>query len=260
MANVGIPQGGQFPSKGELNSKLSNFFAGGKEFAVDRRTLYGKQAGRIYSDSLGLDDAGFMGAGAYLNPKSSPVAEGYQAADDQTIEKAGGDQSAFVQRDIPTSSTNYARPRTVAAGYDAERQTMTVVFRDGTFYNYYEVTQAEWDAFRASYSKGNPWLNKANKNQASDGLFVNKPRGDAGDMTMLDPEVRAALYRVARTFQQKAPPKPGRTTTMARLASGERVAVRNVAKSTTSASRSHKAHTAPTNPATAGKPNRRRTK
>lgn len=258
MANVGIPPGGQFPSKGELNSVLSNFFEGGKEFAVDRRTSYGKQAGRIYSDNLNSKDLGFMGAGAYLDPKSSPVAAGYTAADDETISAAGGDHSAFVQQDIPTSSTNYARPRTVAAGYDAERQTMTVVFRDGTFYNYYEVTQSEWDAFRASYSKGNPWLNKANKNQASDGLFVNKPRGDAGDMSKMGPEVRAALYRVARTFQQKAPPKAGRTTTVTRLASGERVTVRNVAKATTATNKAHKAHTAHTNPATAGKPNRRR--
>jgi hypothetical protein len=30
---------------------------------------------------------------------------------------------------------------------------MTVVFRDGTFYNYYQVTPGEWEAFHASYSK-----------------------------------------------------------------------------------------------------------
>lgn len=259
MANVGVPPGGQFPSKGELNAKLSSFFQGGKDFAVDRRTVGGKLSGRIYSDNLGPNDAGYMGAGEYLDPKSSPVPEGYRVADEEVISAAGGDQSAFIQRDVPTSSTNYARPRTVAAGYDASRQTMTVVFRDGTFYNYYEVTQSEWDAFRASYSKGNPWLNKRNSNQASDGLFVGKPRGDAGDMSQIDPEIRAALYRVARTYQQQAAPRPGRTTTTARLTSGETVQVRNNTKATIKANKAHKAHVAHTNPATAGR-QRRRTK
>jgi len=31
---------------------------------------------------------------------------------------------------LPTSTTNYQRPRTVAAGYDPKRETLTVVFRD----------------------------------------------------------------------------------------------------------------------------------
>lgn len=210
MANVGIPSGGQFPSKGELNSMLSNFFEGGKDFAVDRRTKMGKQADRVYSGDLNQHDIGMVSAGEYYSPSDYAPPAQFEA-NENVIFNAGGDNSAFMQKDIPTSSTNYSRPRTVAAGYDAERQTMTVVFRDGTFYNYYEVTQSEWDAFRASYSKGNPWLNKANSNQASDGLFIHKPRGNAGDMGKIDPAIREALYRVARTFQQVTPPKAGRT-------------------------------------------------
>jgi hypothetical protein len=104
--------------------------------------------------------------------------------------------------DIPTSTTNVSKPRTLAAGYDESRQTMTVVFRDGTVYNYYDVSAGEWQNFQASISKGNPWLNKANRNQGADGLFVGKPRGLA-DLTYLDPALKAAIVAEAREAQVK---------------------------------------------------------
>lgn len=127
----------------------------------------------------------------------------------QKMELDGEESSvAFTDTDIPTSSTDYSRPRTVAAGYDASRQTMTVVFRDGTFYNYYEVTTGEWQAFKASVSKGNPWLNKANKYQGSDGLFVGKPRGPA-DVSSISPEVRELLYKIVRAKQVTKGPRLG---------------------------------------------------
>lgn len=55
---------------------------------------------------------------------------------------------------VPTSTTNPARPRTVAAGYDRQRKTLTVMFRDGTLYNYYEVTSLVWGNFKRARSKG----------------------------------------------------------------------------------------------------------
>ena len=55
---------------------------------------------------------------------------------------------------VPTSTSNPERPRTVAAGYDAQEQKITVVFRDGTFYNYYEVSPTEWTQFKSRVSKG----------------------------------------------------------------------------------------------------------
>jgi hypothetical protein len=118
------------------------------------------------------------------------------------------DLTANILTDIPTSSTNYSRPRTVAAGYDEASETMTVVFRDGTFYNYYEVTPGEWEAFHASYSKGAPWLNRgfADGKQTADGIFINKPRGYA-DMTSIPPAVQEQLYRVARANQIVKQPK-----------------------------------------------------
>jgi hypothetical protein len=212
MANPGVPQGGRYPSRQEIDALLGPILSGDvSKLRVDRRKLYGKQAGRIFNDALTQKDieSGYQEAGEFYAPASYDKS---QTATDDVIDDAGGSMSAFVEWDVPTSSTDYKRPRTVAAGYDASRQVMTVVFRDGTFYNYYEVTAGEWEAFHASYSKGRPWLNKKSHTQAADGLFISKPRGDAGDMASVDPKIREALYRVARTQQQKTKPKAGRTT------------------------------------------------
>lgn len=92
--------------------------------------------------------------------------------------------------DIPTSSLNAARPRTVAAGYDESRRVLTVVFRDGTVWNYFNVTPGQWQNFHASVSKGRPWLN--------DQLFG---RGEPADMTSLNPAIYAQVYNAARRAQ-----------------------------------------------------------
>jgi len=55
---------------------------------------------------------------------------------------------------MPTSTINPDRPRTVAAGYSVDRAVLTVVFRDGTFYNYYDVEESTWGAFKSAVSKG----------------------------------------------------------------------------------------------------------
>jgi hypothetical protein len=79
---------------------------------------------------------------------------------------------------------------------------MTVMFRDGTLYNYYDVTPGEWQTFSASISKGAPWLNKGfpNGKQQVDGLFIGKPQGPA-DMSQVPESVRKSIYKVARTAQ-----------------------------------------------------------
>jgi hypothetical protein len=92
---------------------------------------------------------------------------------------------------VPTSSSNTKRPRTVAAGYDADRSVLTVVFRDGTWYNYYEVSLSEWKAFKSMVSKGKYIYN----------VLDYKPRGDA-DMAGLSAGVQKNLYGVARAYQR----------------------------------------------------------
>lgn len=91
---------------------------------------------------------------------------------------------------VPTSSTNPERPRTVAAGYDEDEEKLTVMFRDGTLYNYYEVTKGEWQSFKANRSKG-AYIYR---------VLDFKPRGYADD-TSIGRKERDALYRFARGLQ-----------------------------------------------------------
>ena len=53
-----------------------------------------------------------------------------------------------------TTSSNPDRPRTTSAGYDSKNQTLTVVFRDGTWWEYREVPPGMWEAFKGAESKG----------------------------------------------------------------------------------------------------------
>jgi hypothetical protein len=44
----------------------------------------------------------------------------------------------------PTKTSDPSRPRTLMASYWRDEQVLQVTFRDGTAYNYYEVSQNEW--------------------------------------------------------------------------------------------------------------------
>lgn len=94
--------------------------------------------------------------------------------------------------EVPTATSNPSRPRTVAAGYDPRRAILTLVFRDGTFYNYYEVTPDTWRQFRSLGSKG----------QFIADSLDDHPRG-AASTSDIQPEVLQAIYQVARTAQTR---------------------------------------------------------
>lgn len=64
-----------------------------------------------------------------------------------------GDDSELLPYQ-PTPSINPPRPRTKAAGYDPETQTLRVRFRDGTPWAYYNVPKNVWRNFRRSKSPG----------------------------------------------------------------------------------------------------------
>lgn len=112
--------------------------------------------------------------------------------------------------EIPTSSTDASRPRTLAAGWRAYQETrkldrdrrlgtLTVMFRDGTLYNYYDVPYSLWSTFKGSLSKG-PYVNKANRNQGSDGPLLAYPRGPA-NLAEVPDDVREDLQVLARGAQ-----------------------------------------------------------
>lgn len=93
---------------------------------------------------------------------------------------------------IPTSTINPDRPRTVAAGYDKAQRKLTVIFRDGTYYNYYEVSNTEWQNFKRARSKGR--FIAAYFDQQ-------KPRGPA-DVMSIPAFARETVYRFLRTGQK----------------------------------------------------------
>lgn len=53
-----------------------------------------------------------------------------------------------------TSTIDPESPRTLSAGYDAETHIMTIQFRDGTLWNYYDVPEEIWSEFENAESKG----------------------------------------------------------------------------------------------------------
>lgn len=109
----------------------------------------------------------------------------------QARSKGAGSRDPAPITVIPTSTTNPDRPRTIAAGYDADRQVLTIVFRDGTYYNYYTVDVNTWEKFKAYYSKGKEIIPK---------VLDAFPRGTA-NMTGSTSTSREQLYRISRTAQ-----------------------------------------------------------
>jgi hypothetical protein len=69
-----------------------------------------------------------------------------------TLARAGDDTLLLPYQ--PTPSINPPRPRTVAAGYDKDTETLRVRFRDGTPWEYYDVPPRVWRNFKRVKSPG----------------------------------------------------------------------------------------------------------
>lgn len=159
--------------------------SGDFSFAKD---VLGRAVGDGLWDEYWQDDQEGYG---YQNLAGSSVTVGGQSyvRPGTAVTSGRGRQPAPISI-VPTSTTNPERPRTVAAGYDEGRQVLTVVFRDGTFYNYYDVDRPTWEQFKAVQSKGRFIASNL------DSL----PRGTA-NMSKSPIFAREQLYRVARTGQ-----------------------------------------------------------
>lgn len=133
----------------------------------------------------------------YLYQNQSAQARGWSPQDQA---QGGYDASPAPITIVPTSTINPERPRTVAAGYDPAQRKLTVIFRDGTYYNYYEVGANTWGRFKAARSKGR--FIAAN-------LDAGYPRGPADVMT-IPVFARETVYRFLRTGQYyRAGTQPG---------------------------------------------------
>lgn len=135
---------------------------------------------------------------SYVSYQEQLANRGWEYSNYGSDEGWEGPKNAARIEDFPTSTTNPRRPRTVAAGWSSrsrkDQGRLTVVFRDGTYYNYYDVSYREWQDFRYEISKGR-YIKQ---------FLDSKPRGPA-DMSNMDARVRAAieiLYVTARTAQK----------------------------------------------------------
>lgn len=66
--------------------------------------------------------------------------------------RAGDDTELFPY--TPTPSINPPRPRTIAAGYSKDTQTLRIKFREGAVYEYYDVPENVWRNFKRVKSPG----------------------------------------------------------------------------------------------------------
>jgi len=165
-------------SRGEF-AKTTRFGSTLKTYGPDSDV---SQAYAILEDQPEAAQMGFdVTSGTYYDPKS------YNNLSSRARDKSFG-PAAITQR--PTSTSNPKRPRTVAAGYDKERQVLTLVFRDGTFYNYYDVSANMWQTFKSLPSKGK-YIKR---------YLDAKPRGEAS-MAYVSKNAQELVYRVSRTNQ-----------------------------------------------------------
>lgn len=107
--------------------------------------------GRAASGGRSSNIDGMSGTGAAAQV-SAQRNMSYETALAIQAAKEGDDSELLPYQ--PTPSINPPRPRTLAAGYDADTRTMRVRFRDGPVYAYYGVTPREWRNFTRVKSPG----------------------------------------------------------------------------------------------------------
>uniref|UniRef100_A0AAU3IA48 KTSC domain-containing protein n=1 Tax=Streptomyces sp. NBC_01393 TaxID=2903851 RepID=A0AAU3IA48_9ACTN len=78
----------------------------------------------------------------------------------------------------PTPSINPPRPRTLAAGYDKDSQTLRVRFRNGQVYGYYNVPPNVWRNFKRVKSPGRAINRTLNSFAYAPEHDLDEPTGD----------------------------------------------------------------------------------
>jgi hypothetical protein len=190
--NYGIPEPIYGEAMGMVDpTKVGSLFQGipvaaSSDEYFDAISIFADESGRF----MHPDDAALYG---------SRPAKGYRYTNTyDPLNKIPDSEPALIS-EVPTSTTNPNRPRTVAAGYSPKEKKITVVFRDGTFYNYFLGSLDEKSAGTANRM----WQNF--KRARSKGRFIytyldQLPRGVA-DVSTISASAREALYRLSRTSQ-----------------------------------------------------------
>jgi hypothetical protein len=189
------------PSPKGLQARSGAFIEGYSVFNDMTGTPVNNTKYDIDASKFGYDTT----AGTYYEGMS-PTGSRYQNLAGQTIgsgpamDRTDGPAPLTIR---PTSTSDINRPRTVAAGWEAYPDNprlgkLTVVFRDGTYYNYYDVTDSEWSTFSLSSTKG-PLLNQ-HQTPGYVNYLYNKPRGEAA-LGFLSESAMETRYRTLRASQ-----------------------------------------------------------
>lgn len=129
--------------------------------------------------------------GTYVDPEDDDIDTSPARMDVRGISYTNGQPvPPEWNKEIPTATSMPQRPRTVAALWDARRNVLTLVFRDGTFYNYYDVDVSTWRQFKGLPSK---WMFIRD-------VLNGHPRGQA-DVAGMPADQREFLYRASRAAQ-----------------------------------------------------------
>jgi hypothetical protein len=189
------PKTGQFASaKAILGSfKKNRDIASDPNATPEARAVAARQIRRDIERAQGLGFSQQELADFYYDPKGLDYYLGDTYEGSANVFDTG--QSALIT-DVPTSTTNYRRPRTVAAGYDVQNKIVTVIFRDGTAWNYYGVPESEWITFHQSITKG-PFL----RGGADPGKLLTFDGHGPADVSQLSPAAQQEFYRISRAAQ-----------------------------------------------------------
>lgn len=182
--------------------------------------------GEIF-EMVGLMESGRDTQYYNVDEYGNPIGDRYQNYADVAVDPSLGQYRQYETTmapltDVPTTTSDPSRPRTVAAGYSIEPGSLTgkltVIFRDGTVYNYYDVPPTQWGQFKSWQSKG----------AYIKAVLDSKPRGVA-DHSDYSPKVRAEIYRINAMTQVMA---KGEQTTRSKGSKGSTIGGRNYSSKT----------------------------
>ena len=156
---------------------------------------------------------GYDSVGDYFHQKE--YGPRYSIEEELELPEAGYTDATAENTQNPTSTTDTSKPRTLLAWWvplpeTPELGTLTVVFRDGTPWSYYQVPKETWVGFRTSVSKGKDWINAKNSRQSHDGILMQFTNGPAAwtdipeqKRNEIAARARADQYRMARQPTRK---------------------------------------------------------
>ena len=177
------------------NDRLLDRYADGTR--VNPYEIVNVPTPRVMSQYIEFVDeytSGALGKTGAYDPKTSNVGSNVGL-------RQGGDRQPAPQSLVPTSTINPNRPRTLTAGFEIvvgeETGKLTVQFRDGTYYNYYEVPPKVWEDFKTAISKG----------RYIEAILNGFPRGFASGGNAVG---RKTLHKAARVSQRMLHARSGK--------------------------------------------------